>query len=185
MYHPPLIAAAMPATALPEIGTSDAGELAPEQLPDHHPASRFLAYWHKQRNAAGLLERDRFDPMAVAALLPWLMVIDAATIDHVMRFRVRLQGTGAVLAEGEKTVGEVERLLDLSQSALSQHLAHLRHAGLVRTRRNAQRIHYSLASKQAEAIIRIMRDVRAAPAAAGTGITGALSQPGQSHASSA
>ena len=49
-----------------------------------------------------------------------------------------------LLAGGERTVGEINTMLDLSQSALSQHLAVLREEGLVRTRREAQMIHYSL-----------------------------------------
>jgi DNA-binding transcriptional ArsR family regulator len=57
------------------------------------------------------------------------------------------------LAEGEKSVGELQNLVDLSQSALSQHLAVLRRDGLVTTRRNAQSIYYSLASEPAKAIM--------------------------------
>lgn len=49
------------------------------------------------------------------------------------------------LAEGELSVGELQSQLDLSQSALSQHLAVLRREGLVSTRREAQSIYYSLA----------------------------------------
>ena len=41
------------------------------------------------------------------------------------------------LAEGELSVGQMEQIVDLSQSALSQHLARLRHDGLVSTRRDA------------------------------------------------
>ncbi|MGB1077251.1 MAG: ArsR/SmtB family transcription factor, partial [Bdellovibrionales bacterium] len=47
------------------------------------------------------------------------------------------------LCKGEKCVGELELVSDLSQSALSQHLAKLRHEGLVETRREAQTIYYS------------------------------------------
>ena len=57
------------------------------------------------------------------------------------------------LAEGEKSVGELERLVGLSQSGLSQHLALLRRKGIVATRREAQSIFYSLASKEAKAIM--------------------------------
>ncbi len=53
------------------------------------------------------------------------------------------------LAKGEKTVGQLEELVSLSQSALSQHLARLRRDRLVRTRRNAQSIYYSLNGTQA------------------------------------
>lgn len=48
------------------------------------------------------------------------------------------------LAEGELSVGALHQRLELSQSALSQHLAKLREGGLVQTRREGQAIHYSL-----------------------------------------
>ena len=48
------------------------------------------------------------------------------------------------LLSAEKSVGELERLVGLSQSALSQHLARLRRDKLVSTRRSAQTIFYSL-----------------------------------------
>lgn len=57
------------------------------------------------------------------------------------------------LAEGEKCVGELERVIGLSQSALSQHLARLRRDDVVVTRRVAQTIYYSLAGPEARAII--------------------------------
>ncbi len=57
------------------------------------------------------------------------------------------------LAEGEKSVGELEQLVDLNQSALSQHLAVLRRHRLVETRRAAQSIFYSLASDEAASIM--------------------------------
>jgi ArsR family transcriptional regulator, virulence genes transcriptional regulator len=57
------------------------------------------------------------------------------------------------LLEGEKSVGELVRLVGLSQSALSQHLARLRRDQLVQTRRVAQTIFYSLAGRQARAVI--------------------------------
>src|SRR3546814_5445064 len=53
------------------------------------------------------------------------------------------------LAERERSVGDLERLIGLSQSALSQHLARLRRDGLVTTRRNAQTIYYALDGRSA------------------------------------
>jgi DNA-binding transcriptional ArsR family regulator len=53
----------------------------------------------------------------------------------------------------EKCVGELERIIGLSQSALSQHLARLRRDELVKTRRSAQTIYYSLAGDEANRII--------------------------------
>jgi DNA-binding transcriptional ArsR family regulator len=57
------------------------------------------------------------------------------------------------LAEGEKSVGELQELIDLSQSALSQHLAVLRRDGLVQTRKSAQTVYYCLASDATQAIM--------------------------------
>lgn len=49
------------------------------------------------------------------------------------------------LVEGEKSVGELARLLRVREPAMSQQLAVLRREGLVRTRREAQTIYYGLA----------------------------------------
>lgn len=57
------------------------------------------------------------------------------------------------LLGGEKSVNELQCEVGLSQSALSQHLAVLRNAKLVATRREAQKIYYRLASAEAETII--------------------------------
>ncbi|MCB2099968.1 MAG: winged helix-turn-helix transcriptional regulator [Rhodobacterales bacterium] len=57
------------------------------------------------------------------------------------------------LTKGEKCVGELEEIIGLSQSALSQHLARLRRDDLVKTRRSAQTIYYSLAGPEANAVI--------------------------------
>ncbi|MFB3102370.1 MAG: ArsR/SmtB family transcription factor [Alphaproteobacteria bacterium] len=60
------------------------------------------------------------------------------------------------LSENERSVGELERLVDLSQSALSQHLARLRRDNLVQTRRVAQTIFYSIASSEADAVLQTL-----------------------------
>lgn len=57
------------------------------------------------------------------------------------------------LVDGEKSVGELEPLVGLSQSALSQHLARLRRDRLVCTRRSAQTIYYSLQGPEAHAVM--------------------------------
>ena len=48
------------------------------------------------------------------------------------------------LVEGEKSVGELNERIPLSQSALSQHLARLRSENLVSTRRESQSIYYRI-----------------------------------------
>jgi DNA-binding transcriptional ArsR family regulator len=60
------------------------------------------------------------------------------------------------LAEGEKSVGELEGAVSLSQSGLSQHLALLRRERIVTTRRSGQTIFYSLASEEAAAVMRTL-----------------------------
>ncbi len=57
------------------------------------------------------------------------------------------------LLKGERSVGELEYVVGLSQSALSQHLGKLRRSRLVKTRRNSQTIHYSLADPGVRKVI--------------------------------
>jgi DNA-binding transcriptional ArsR family regulator len=57
------------------------------------------------------------------------------------------------LTEGEKTVGELVELIGLSQSAVSQHLAKLREANLVKSDKRGQMVYYRLSSEEAEAIL--------------------------------
>lgn len=71
-----------------------------------------------------------------------------------VRLRVLCQ-----LAEGEKSVGELERVAAVSQSALSQHLALLRQRGLVRSRRAGQAIFYALDGAEAAALLAALYEV--------------------------
>lgn len=64
-----------------------------------------------------------------------------------------------LLVEGEKSVGELNTRLELSQSALSQHLAILRDDHLVNTRREAQSIYYSLAAGPAQKVIATLHTI--------------------------
>jgi len=63
------------------------------------------------------------------------------------------------LAEGEASVTQLNEKVNLSQSALSQHLAVLRENRLVHTRREAQTIFYSLADSDALPLIRTLHDI--------------------------
>lgn len=63
------------------------------------------------------------------------------------------------LAEGEHSVAGLLARIPLSQSALSQHLAVLRREGLVRTRREAQTIHYRLADERARRLIPVLYEL--------------------------
>ncbi|MFA7276878.1 MAG: metalloregulator ArsR/SmtB family transcription factor [Pseudobdellovibrionaceae bacterium] len=57
----------------------------------------------------------------------------------------RLQVLCAIY-RNEKSVGELEQIVGISQSALSQHLAKLREDKLVETRREAQTIFYRISN---------------------------------------
>ena len=67
------------------------------------------------------------------------------------------------LLERPMSVGELNQRMDLSQSALSQHLALLRDASLVDTRRDAQSIHYSLPSGPVMRVMSLLQDMYCAP----------------------
>jgi DNA-binding transcriptional ArsR family regulator len=64
-----------------------------------------------------------------------------------------------LMVEGEQSVSELNAQVELSQSALSQHLAVLREDGLVSTRREAQTIYYALASGPARQIIETLHGI--------------------------
>ena len=72
------------------------------------------------------------------------------------------------LSQGERSVGELEDLVGLSQSALSQHLARLRNDNLVRTRRSAQNIYYSLNGHEAQTIMTTLHGLYCTPAVTDT-----------------
>jgi DNA-binding transcriptional ArsR family regulator len=59
----------------------------------------------------------------------------------------------------ELSVTDLNDHLDLSQSALSQHLAVLRKDGLVKTRRESQTIYYSLSDARASKVIKTLHQL--------------------------
>lgn len=63
------------------------------------------------------------------------------------------------LADKELSVGELIALTNMSQSALSQHLAKLREHQLVTTRRKAQVIYYRLANQDCIKIIDTLQQI--------------------------
>ena len=63
------------------------------------------------------------------------------------------------LAEGERSVGDLNAMIPLSQSALSQQLARLRRQGIVKTRRESQTIYYSLTDGPAREVINLLHDI--------------------------
>ena len=63
------------------------------------------------------------------------------------------------LVNREHTAGELEQLVGLSQSAVSQHLARLRSNGLVHTRRDGQCIYYALGNDSARRILETLHSI--------------------------
>ncbi len=56
----------------------------------------------------------------------------------------------------ERTVGELEQIIGLGQSALSQQLSRLRHEGIVECRREGQNAYYSLKDEGARRVLEVL-----------------------------
>lgn len=67
------------------------------------------------------------------------------------------------LGTGEKSVGELEELLNIRQAAVSQMLARLRDEGLVTTRRDGKTIYYALADANTEQVIELLYSLFCGP----------------------
>jgi len=63
------------------------------------------------------------------------------------------------LGDRERSVGELQPLVGLSQSALSQHLAVLREEGAVATRREGQTIWYRVADPAAVKVLTTLAEI--------------------------
>lgn len=62
-------------------------------------------------------------------------------------------------AANELSVGELVDAVELSQSALSQHLAKMREEGLLATRRDAQTIYYRIANPDAARVLTLLKSI--------------------------
>ncbi|MFT4768428.1 MAG: DNA-binding transcriptional ArsR family regulator [Glaciecola sp.] len=60
---------------------------------------------------------------------------------------------------GEQSVGELCRNLGVKQSPLSQHLARMRHEGVVASRRDAQTMYYSITDDKIAQVIGVLYDL--------------------------
>ena len=57
------------------------------------------------------------------------------------------------LVKGEKSVGQLAELVDLSSSALSQHLAKMRSLNILEARKQGQTVFYKICNIEVEAIL--------------------------------
>ncbi len=67
------------------------------------------------------------------------------------------------LTDGERSVGELQPVVGLSQSALSQHLAVLREEGVVTTRREGQTIWYRIEDPAAVRVVATLAEIFCPP----------------------
>jgi DNA-binding transcriptional ArsR family regulator len=90
---------------------------------------------------------------------------EAARLLRLLSNERRLLVLCHLVAEGEMTVGALAAAVDLSQPALSQHLALLREERLVATRKEAQAVFYRLADPKAARVLALLRDLYCPPEA--------------------
>lgn len=83
---------------------------------------------------------------------------DAASLMKALGNESRLMIL-CLLTEGERSVSDLNEIIPLSQSALSQQLARLRQQGLVKTRRESQTIYYALANGPADRVIHLLHEI--------------------------
>jgi len=65
----------------------------------------------------------------------------------------------SVLKDGEKSVGELVDILGVPKANVSQHLAVMRHKGILKSRRDGVNIYYSLANPKVIKACTLMKEV--------------------------
>ncbi|MGF0539610.1 ArsR/SmtB family transcription factor [Agrobacterium sp. ES01] len=68
-----------------------------------------------------------------------------------------------ILSRGERTVGEIEKILNMQQAIVSQQLARLRMEDLVKTRRDGRQIFYSIANPNVNDIVSLLYQMYCKP----------------------
>ena len=91
-----------------------------------------------------------------------------ATLDEIHRLHASVcKGLGDpkrlliinLLRDGERTTSEICQELGFSQANISQHLGILRSKGLIKSRKEGQRVYHSLASPKIAEAMDLMREV--------------------------
>lgn len=85
------------------------------------------------------MDPQQADPTALSRPLSEVKAELFKALAHPARVRVL-----EVLTDGERSVGELQPLVGIESSHLSQQLGVLRRAGLVTTRRDGSSVHYAL-----------------------------------------
>ena len=89
-------------------------------------------------------------------------VEDAASLLRILANEKRLMIV-CQLVGGEMNVGELCDALDARQSTVSQQLALLRSEGVVRARKDAQTVYYSIADENALRLVNLLYDIFCRP----------------------
>lgn len=84
---------------------------------------------------------------------------EAASLLKLLANECRLLVLCYLAEAGELSVSELMERVDLSQSALSQHLAKLREEGLVATRKEAQSVFYRVCDPRAERVLALLHQI--------------------------
>lgn len=84
---------------------------------------------------------------------------EAAALLKLLANENRLLILCRLAADGEASVGALTEAVNLSQSALSQHLAKMRDDGLVATRRDGQTIYYRIVDEHAGRLLALLKDI--------------------------
>ena len=84
---------------------------------------------------------------------------DAARLLRLLANEKRLMILCLLVARGEMDVTSLAEAVELSQSALSQHLAKLREDGLVAYRRESQTLYYRLEDPRAARVLATLKDI--------------------------
>ena len=82
---------------------------------------------------------------------------EASSLLKMMGNEVRLQILCSLI-DKPLTVGEINQLIDISQSALSQHLAKLRADNLVDTNRDGLNIYYSVSRPVVAKLLKVLQE---------------------------
>ena len=84
---------------------------------------------------------------------------EAAALLKALANETRLLVLCHLAVEGELSVGGLLDRVELSQSAMSQHLARLREEGLVATRKEAQTVFYRVCDPRAGQLLTLLHDL--------------------------
>lgn len=113
-----------------------------------------------------LEQHDPAEPGSCSSLAPTDMLNQAQAASAFLKALAH-EGRLMILchlATGEKSVGELEDLLQSRQAAVSQQLARLRLEGIVTCRRDGKTIYYALHDQKAERLIAVVYDMFCAQA---------------------